>query len=377
METIEQNGVSFTPSKVVNLDELFKDDVKTETDPGSDQKIDDPKVDTIITDKPTDGASNTDEPKEVDTITDADAPKDYDLNEIVLELGEEKYNANEFLDRYESLSKELEEIKGDEFLNRFIEHYKTGGDPSEFLQKAGAKWEEASEVSLLKAQFNKDNADLTDDVREMLFERKLMEQYGVNPDGTFDDETSRDSKIGKQLMKRDADKFRATQIDEQKKFMLPKEPVKQSPQQQFDPAKVKAELMQDKELQSFVEKKALPVSDTFSYEVESPEKVIGMMANVGEFWQMFAKPDGSYDKQALAKVFAFALNPKKYEDAILKLGRDSGAEDYLKEQRNTSGKTQQVISKTTDTDQVTVRNGKIVGGNDKEGFMKAMIAQKR
>lgn len=377
MDPIEQNGVTFTPTKVVNLDEFFKTDI-SKPDLNNPPAPDPDPIDTTDPNVAAAPAATITDEGAANTAPSDNDDQDYDLDEFRMDLGDESFSANELLDRYESQRSELDEIKNDEFLSKFISFYKNGGDPSEFLQKATAKWENEPEVSLLRREFDSVNSDIDDaEVKEMLFERKLRETYGVNPDGTFDDEDSRDARIGKQLMKRDADKYRSARIEEQKAFLL-KEPAKQSQQKtQYDPAKEAAELMQDKELQSFITKKALPVSDTFSYSVEDPTKVIEMMANVGEFWKVFAKTDGSYDKQALAKVFAFALNPKGYDDALLKLGKDSGAEDYLKEQRNTSGKAATVISTGTDKDNVVVRNGKIVGGNDREGFLKQMVAQKR
>jgi hypothetical protein len=379
MDPINQNGVTFSPEKVVDLDKLFSTPLPPKVTEPEEKKVEpvttEPIVEPVKADTPEPVV--TPEPAATPEPVTATTPE-LSLDEISLELGDEKMSANEFLSRYETVKNELEEIKGDEFLNKFIAFRKTGGDPAEFLSKATAKWDQQSEISLLRNQFESENTDLDGEVKEILFERKLRELYGVNPDGSFDEETSREAKVGRQLMQRDANKYRATKIEEQKSFLLSQEkPVVKAQPVQYDPEKARQELLQDKELQGFLSSKSLTVGEGLSYEVEDPNKVIGMMANVGDFWKMFAKPDGSYDKQALAKVFSFALNPKKYEDAILKLGKDSGGEEYLKEQKNTSGKTQTVINNSTDKDEVVVRNGKIISTGNNEGFLKAAVAQKR
>lgn len=387
-ETVEQNGVKFTPEKVVNLDELMnqpKPDAegageKMDKAPESEQ----PEAAAENSAEPENTESNTGE--SVDSNTEesgenkSQPKKDGDnipLEEIYLNLGDKEMNASELVEEYEKLSDEIKKIKDDEFLGRFVEYYQNGGDPAEFLQRATVKWDSVNDIDLLRMKFYQENSDLEGDAKDILFERELLNKYSINPDGTFDDEDSREAKLGKQLMKRDASKLRTTMIEEQKNFLLPQKKDESQQQESYDPEKYKQELLQDSDLKNFMSKKSLPVGEGMSYDVKDPSKVIGMMANVGEFWELFRKPNGDWDKVGLAKVFSFALDPKSYTDHILKLGRDMGSEAYIKEQKNTveRGKVN-VVDKSTDKDVVSVRDGRIIG-NNKEDLLKAFIAQKR
>lgn len=387
-ETVEQNGVKFTPEKVVNLDELMKQPTsaaegageKMEKEPdqeqpeATDDKVSEPEN---VESKPEESV----DPESDKSIESQSEPnKDGDnipLEELYLNIGDKEINASELVDEYEKLSEEIKKIKEDEFLGRFVEYYQKGGDPAEFLQRATVKWDSVNDIDLLRMKFYQENSDLEGDAKDILFERELLNKYSINPDGTFDDEDSREAKLGRQLMKRDASKLRTNMIEEQKNFLLPQKKDESQQQESYDPEKYKQELLQDSDLKNFVSKKSLPVGEGMSYEVKDPSKVIGMMANVGEFWELFRKPNGDWDKVGLAKVFSFALDPKSYTDHILKLGRDMGSETYIKEQKNTieRGKVN-VVDKSTDKDVVSVRDGRIIG-NNKEDLLKAFIAQKR
>lgn len=383
MDPIQQNGVTFTPDKVVDLDSYEKSKSQAPTDGGADTSKD---TDNTPSDDVSGEASQT-RPESV-TNNGTDAPEniknedgviadssgdDIPLSELYFQMDDGEVNASELIDKYSEAKTELDKIKGDEFLNRFVDYYKNGGDPAEFLQKATTKWENVSDVQLMKMQFDADNSDLDDEAKQIIFERELVSKYGINPDGTYDDENSREAKVGKQLLRRDAQKLRSTFAEEQKKFMLPK--PKETQQQQFDTNAIKNELLRDKELDSLVKNKAVPIGDGFSYEAD-PERVIGMMANTADFWKLFQKPDGGWDKSAMAKVFAFAMDPKRYDDHILKLGQDVGSENYIKEQRNTVEKGRaRVVDKSTDTSAPFVRGGKIVGNSD--DLLKAFLAQKK
>jgi hypothetical protein len=372
-EQVDVNGVTFTPEKVVDLDSFAKQPpVETpKADGGEPAKVE-PPVETPKVEPPPKVDPPAGDPPPV-----VAPPKEEEGDEIILEYGDEKVPALEFMERYDKLKEEYDALKGDEFLQRFSEYYLGGGSPAEFLQKSTVKWTEIPDLDVIKAGFNADPkiAKLDQETRELLFERKLAEEYGMNPDGSFDEgEDTKTARAMKALMKRDAEDIRTSKIEEQKKYLLPKEKVA-TPQQKADPKAEREALLKDKDLQRLVKDKVVPVGDGMSFPVEDPLKVVGMMADVNQFWGLFRKVDGSIDKEFAAKVFAFALNPKKYEDHILGLGKDLGSESYLKEQRNTVDKSGAVvIDKTTDTETPMVVNGKIVSKQHIDGLGKAFAA---
>lgn len=400
-EPIQQNGVTFTPHKVVNLDELMNqkpqsadgavenssEDLKSEeaSDDDSGSKPASADSDTTDTDQSTDklseeqkgdsieSSNENNDNKEIDEQEDDNIP----LEDLYLPIGDSELSASELVSKYEQISTELDKIKNDEFLSRFVDFYQNGGDPAEYLRKATTDWSKLDDMQLLWMQFNEANADLDQDAKEILFERELLAKYSIGPDGTFDNEDSKEAKLGKQLLKRDAGRLREAKIDEQKKFLLQKNERASQEQPTYDPEAERQKLMSDPELSSIISEGDIKISNGLTYGVDSPEEVIGMMSNVGKFWGLFQKPDGSWDKQAVARVFAFAMNPDKYENYILNLGKAAGSYGYIKDQKNTveKGKTK-VIDKSTDKDSVYVRDGKIVGSN-KEDLLKAFVSQKR
>jgi hypothetical protein len=374
-EPIEVEGVKFTPEKTVDFDEYLKQKAAAEKTEAPDPTPT-PEVPEVPEPKAEDPAPEDPKGPETPAVEDKEIP----LEEITLEVDGEEIQANEIVDRYSKTKEELDSIKKDEFLNRFIEFYKGGGDPAEFLGKATQKWDQVSDFELIRRDFYEKNTDLDDEAKEIFFERKLSELYGVNLDGSFDEEDSKTAKIGKQLMKRDAKSLRDTRIEEQKKFLLPENKSQEtSKQPQINVEAIRQDLLKDKDISEFVKTKSIPVGEGLVFETDQdPNKVIGMMTNVSDFWKLFQNQDGSPNKALITKVFTFALDPSKYDARVLELGKDLGAEQYLKEQRNTSSTTQKVnvVDKSLDREEVVVVNGKIVKGNSTE-FIKAGVAQRK
>lgn len=270
-------------------------------------------------------------PKEMPTSYEKANP-----DEVVFEVNGEDVSATEIFHKYQDATEKLDAIEKDEWLKKFVDYRLKGGDPLAYLQTQTRDWAKVREIDLLRESFFESDAaqGLDDEAKEELFARELSEKYGSSIDGKYEDETTKVAKLGKQLMKRDADKVRTSKLELQQKFGLPTA-VEKKPEQVFDPVKEREALLKNDEIKSFVENKMVRIGDTdYGHEVEDPEKVIGMMTDTRNFWRLFAKEGGGTDWDRLQKTMAFALDPSKYEATVLALGRNLGEEKYLKEKKN-------------------------------------------
>ena len=377
---LEIEGVKFTPNKVVDLDALEaqsaakaaeeaakpedqnkgqadEPEPKVEETPVEENKAEEPSVE----EKPA-----AEEPKVEDKKVETDkVDTKVDPDKLAFKVGDKDVTVTELINQNKSLSEKVAAIEGNDFLKQFNEHVLNGGDPREYLESQTVKWNEVPDLQVLRMKFDQEYSDLEKDVVDELFAQEIA-KYNLSPEGTFEDENSKQAKVGKALLKRDADRIRTAKIDEQKKFEIPKR-VEQKAAPVFDVEAEKKTLLSNQEIKSFMDSKLIKIADTeYGYEVQDPESVIGMMADTRKFWGSFQK-DGKPDLVKLAKVMAFAQDPNKYDSDLLKLAQDIGQEKYLKEQKNVKDKVNKVVDMTK-TDDDTF---------DPDEFLKAAIAQKR
>lgn len=258
-------------------------------------------------------------------------------DDVMIDVNGTEMSATEVYTKYEEATTKLEAIEGDEWLKKFVDYKLKGGDPLAYFESQTRDWAKAGDFDLLREDFYSSDkvAGLDDEAKEELFAREISDKYSASIDGSYEDENSKLARVGKQLIKRDAEKLRASQIEKQKSFSLPKAEEKQ--QVVFDPAKERESVLKIEEVKKFMTDKLVRIADTgYAHEVENPEAVIGMMADQSEFWKLFLKKDGQTDWGKLTKVFAFANDQSKYENDLLSLGKSLGVEGYLKQGKNIS-----------------------------------------
>jgi len=232
-ELVQQDieGVKFTPKASLDFDKIDQEIAeKAKTEGGDSTDVVDTPDDTKPKEEPAKPAEDkkVDQDKDVvkaDATKDKSAPdakdEDVDLNDILVSIGDKERPVADIVKDYQLLNAKVEAIEKDEFLNSFIEHYQAGGDPEDYI-RAKSDPTKVSDLEAIKSRFfsDPDNKGFDDDVKEALFEKELNEKYGMNPDGSFDDEDSKVAKIGKQTMKRDADKVRSSILEANKKFEI-------------------------------------------------------------------------------------------------------------------------------------------------------------
>ena len=257
--------------------------------------------------------------------------------DVRIDFNGTELTAKEVYTKYEEANSKLKSIEDDEWLKKFVDFKLSGGDPLEYLQSQTRDWSKVGDFDLLREEFYSSEkvAGLDDEAKEELFAREISDKYSANIDGSYEEEDSKLARVGKQLMRRDAEKLRTTQVDKQKNFTIPK--AEEKKQVEFDPAKERESLLKNEEIKNFMSNKLVRIADTeFAHEVENADDVIGMMADQRNFWKLFVADSGQTDWSKLTKAFAFAKNPSKYENDILTLGRNQGIESYIKEKKNVS-----------------------------------------
>lgn len=263
-----------------------------------------------------------------------------------VELSELEYDGrpvSDLITEREQLAKRIEEIEGDPFLKKFIDHVQKGGDPKKYLESQTQNWDSKPDLEVLRSEFYDENSDLPDDIKEDAFINSLTKKYDVNPfEITEDEKDTRPSRIALGLIKRDADRSRVKFKKAQEEFSLP-EARKAAPAPSVE--EYKARVNAEKDIQSFRKSKlvSLSVADrngkAFGFEVSDPESAIEMITDNGKFWSQFRDPKtNAVDWNKANKVLAYSQDPAKFEKRLFELGQQAGKYTKAQIDRNTDGR---------------------------------------
>lgn len=313
--------------------------------------------------------ASTSEPEAASSIPDED--EEYDLREILVDVDGAERNVSDLIIERNEYAARIAQIEKDEFLKGFIEHYLATGSADAYLEAKAVNWDKKDDVSVLRHKFEAQNKDLDPKIVDKLWKRELADKYKVKPDLTQEEIDSEDYEIAQGLLKRDANNARTEFKTSQSQFKLPeaKAPTAQQPPQ-FDAQAYKKQLLADKEVDAFARRKLLKldVSDesgaSFGFEVEDSDSVIEMMTDDRKFWSTLMK-DNKVDRTKQAKLYAYAKDPKKFEQALVEFGKTLALEARLKEVKNTDGQLNK--QHVAGTDQ----------GDYKTRFLKAALQQKQ
>lgn len=116
-----------------------------------------------------------------------------------------------------------------------VNKWKGGGDVNEYLRAANVDYSKMSDEEVMRHQLREEYPEFSADELESLYQGLVMEKYKIDPD-LFDDKQQR---VGKVLVKADANKARQGLITKQQQFILdskPPAPAGPTPQQQAEQA---------------------------------------------------------------------------------------------------------------------------------------------
>lgn len=272
-------------------------------------------------------------------VKEEDNEVDLDELEIETEDGTTR-SVNDLLDERETLVKRVAEIEGDPFLKGLIDHYKVTGNIDAYYEAKGVDWDKKKDIDVLKIEFDQKNADLPDKTRELMWKRKLRNDYMIKDDLSSEELESEDYQIAQGLVERDARIARNGFKESQQKYKAPEKAVEVPKQtQQFDTAAFKKKLLQEKEVATFQKNKLLPLGvrdgtgKTLGFEPKDTDQIIEMMTDDKKFWNVFRDPTGKVNYTKLAKVYAYAQDIDFHEQSLVNLGKNLHLEGRLKDQK--------------------------------------------
>lgn len=249
---------------------------------------------------------------------------------------------------------EPEAPKYDEFLQKLIDKYQTDGTLDDYFKAYSVDYDAVSDQDMLKRNFFEQNQGLSDKAKEKLWEKELS-KYTIDPDEFSDDEVE----LGKELMKRDADKLRAEAKEKQKAYISP-----QNKAPEVDLQKLKEQVEALPEVQKLKSEKKLSLSvdgQTINYEVDDPDFAVSSMVDDSGFYGLFTE-NGKLNPAKWATVVEFARNQERILKTVLDQGKTLGRAEIEAEMKNTKLPTTQPASGST-------------AGDFKSGLLEAFARQ--
>lgn len=138
-------------------------------------------------------------------------------------------NWKEFLQK-EPPTTILKELGYDERMVNFLEHWRNGGDPNEYLKEAATDYATMDAAELMRHQLRLDYPKATEAQLEVLYDEEVLQRYKLT-----DDFTDSEQQRGRLLLEAKADKYRDDFVARQQQKLLPKAPEKAAVSSEPDP----------------------------------------------------------------------------------------------------------------------------------------------
>lgn len=320
---------------VINLDELLteKETPQVSTEESGAEAIAGENDATIDTDNQSD--NETSEVNE--TLVDSDNKEESNFAEKETESETSQEVANNEEPKEESIQETAKaEYKfKDDFIENAVKYYEQHGTLAPYLQAASVDYDAMDDIDVLKQAFDKENADLSQRVRDKLFEKELK-KYNLDE---FDDED--EIEIGKEQLKRDANAKRSILKQEQSAFIQSIKQTQEQQEPQISQEEIEARIQESKKVieqgvGSVIKDNLLKLDangESFNYQIPSKDKIVDYALNPDKFINSFAK-DGSVDWNTWSMIVALKENPQQFIGEILKHGKSLGRKSIEAELKN-------------------------------------------
>jgi hypothetical protein len=353
---------------VINLDELLPSETQQESTP---RDITPPSEQVTSED-----VSSEDE-GDVDVDNNEPANEEAQIDESITEgLGEsfteeeENYPEAEVSEEpvYETTPEPTEYKFKDDFIKKAVEYYETYGNLTPFLEATSKDYDSMSDVDILRANFDKENQDLSEKAKNKLFD-KVLEKYNLD---AYDEE---DVEIGNVLLKRDANKLRNSFKQEQSQFLQSIQPQQEFIEQQPSQEDIAAQQQEARQaiqsgLSGVIKNNLIKVDangEGINYQISDTEKVVDYALDSSKFLSTFAK-DGQVDWDKWTKVVAFAENPTQFIGELIKHGKSLGRKMMEAELKN--------VTPPTNNKEVIEANDSTNPFDNPVDFLKGMTVRK-
>jgi hypothetical protein len=205
------------------------------------------------TPKPTDEQNDSEPeiPKESDKVQSwQEVLKKQDPDTVLKALG--------FDEKVIGLAKELNGFEKADFFTNLVNHWKTKGDLTSYLKELTTDYAKMPAEEVMRHQLRREYPKASDKQLEVLFNTKIIQAYRL------DSEDEDELENGRMLLEAEADKYRDTLIEEQKKYLFPNPPEKK---QEADPSEEIAK-------REFEEYKNAILSNEFTKNILSTNKIV-------------------------------------------------------------------------------------------------------
>lgn len=229
-------------------------------------------------------------------------------------------------------------VKEDDYFKKLVDAYKNDS-LNEFLIKTNIDYDALPDEEIMRIQIESQYPSLGEEEKNLLLQRKLNKEYNIGSEDESED------KVGKLLLKVEADRIREGLKREQAEYTPTKNPNSIEAKLQ---AQQEAQLKQLQEFQSFVQEhpatKQLETSrllqygvgdTTLNYEVNQNVNLSELAVDSNKFFQMFLGQDGKVDIQKFYKVANYAASMEGVEKALIAYGRSLGEKRLYEELKNT------------------------------------------
>jgi hypothetical protein len=229
-------------------------------------------------------------------------------------------------------------VREDDYFKKLVEAYKNDS-LDEFLIKTNIDYDAISDQEIIKMQIESQYPTLAEEERNLLLQRKMNKEYNIGSEDESED------RVGKLLLKVEADKIREGLKKEQAEYTPSKNPNSVEARMQ---AQQEAQLKQIQEFQGYVKEhpatKQLETSrllqygvgDTkLNYEVNQGLNLSELAVDSNKFFQMFLGQDGKVDMNKFYKVANYAASMEGVEKALIAYGRSLGEKRLYDELKNT------------------------------------------
>ena len=217
--------------------------------------------------------------------------------------------------------------KYDDFLEKLISKYQSDGSLEDYFKAYSVNYDALSDQDMLKRNFFDANNGLSEKAKEKLWEKE-MSKYTIDPDEFSED----DVELGRELMKRDADRLRAEAKEKQKAYLSP-----QNKAPEIDPKKLKEQVEALPEIQKLKAERKISMSvdgQNINYQLDDTDFAIDSMVDDSSFYGLFTE-NGKLNPEKWAMVVEFARNPQKILKTVLDQGKTLGRSEIEAEMKNT------------------------------------------
>ena len=226
----------------------------------------------------------------------------------------------------------------DDFIKGVVEFYEKTGDITPYLAAKTTDFTKMSDEDVLRRSLREQYSELSDKSFDKLYKMEVTDKFKLDEDEWSEDETQ----LGRELLKIEANKSRATYLDWQKNFSAPEQVADNSQREEAEKMmkQFETQVKSSQLTQKLVSEKKISIKTSdgeFNFELQSPDSLIDMTLDNDKFFSQFAGQNGEIDYDRWYKTAAYSQNPEVFEKSLINYGKSLGRMEITKEIKNPTG----------------------------------------